>query len=208
MKHFFLIGAFFATIALFAAEVSFDYFKARSDGSSVVIEWRSNAEKSVKQFDVERSLNGQPYRYILTQPAQGATVSYRVVDEEAVMKQGNNQDQSKFLANNYSYRLKTSLQNPYSPLFSYIRIVILDQIFLNHYDSRRNQQALEKLEKFVENFAKSRSKGICLRTLGKQAIQEDAESLANVYNILGIVYWNLSDYPKALEYYSKALHIQ
>lgn len=106
MKHFFLIGAFFATIALFAAEVSFDYFKARSDGSSVVIEWRSNAEKSVKQYDVERSLNGQPYRYIQTQPAQGAAVSYRVVDEEAVMKQGNNQDQSKFLANNYSYRLK------------------------------------------------------------------------------------------------------
>ncbi|MBL8004720.1 MAG: hypothetical protein JNL36_06465 [Candidatus Kapabacteria bacterium] len=106
MKHFFLICAFFATIALFAAEVSFDYFKARSDGSSVVIEWRSNAEKSVKQYDVERSLNGQPYRYILTQQAQGPSVSYRVVDEEAVMKQGNNSDQSKFLANNYSYRLK------------------------------------------------------------------------------------------------------
>lgn len=106
MKHFFLIYVFFATIALFAAEVSFDYFKARSDGSSVVIEWRSNAEKSVKQYDVERSLNGQPYRYILTQQAQGPSVSYRVVDEEAVMKQGNNQDQSKFLANNYSYRLK------------------------------------------------------------------------------------------------------
>lgn len=106
MKHFFLITAFFATIALFAAEVSFDYFKARSDGSTVVIEWRSNAEKSVKQYDVERSLNGQPYRYIHTQQAQGSAASYRVVDEEAVMKQGNNNDQSKFLANNYSYRLK------------------------------------------------------------------------------------------------------
>ena len=106
MKHFFLIGTFFVAVALFAAEVGFDYFKARSEGNSVVIEWRSNSEKAVKQFDVERSLNGQPYRYIQTTPAQGASASYRVVDEEAVMKQGNNNDQSKFLANNYSYRLK------------------------------------------------------------------------------------------------------
>jgi hypothetical protein len=106
MKHFFLIGTFFVAVALFAAEVSFDYFKARSEGNSVVIEWRSSSEKAVKQFDVERSLIGQPYRYIQTTPAQGSAASYRVVDEEAVMKQGNNNDQSKFLANNYSYRLK------------------------------------------------------------------------------------------------------
>jgi len=106
MKQLVLIVTFFISIALFAQEVSFDYFKARSEGNTVIVEWRSIAEKSVKQYDVERSLNSQPYRYILTQQAQGASVSYRIVDEEAVMKQGNSNDQSKFLSNNYSYRLK------------------------------------------------------------------------------------------------------
>ncbi|MBL8005836.1 MAG: tetratricopeptide repeat protein [Candidatus Kapabacteria bacterium] len=69
------------------------------------------------------------------------------------------------------------------------------------------QQAIEKLDNLWRTSQNQEAKVFAYELLEQQAIQEDAKSLANVYNILGIVYINLSDYPKALEYHSKALLI-
>jgi len=67
--------------------------------------------------------------------------------------------------------------------------------------------AIEKLDNLWRTSQNQEAKVFAYELLEQQAIQDDAESLAKVNNLLGIVYWNLSDYLKALEYYSKALHI-
>ncbi len=68
------------------------------------------------------------------------------------------------------------------------------------------QKAIEKLINLVNTSQNQEAKAFANELLKSKAIQEDSESLSNVYNILGNIYKNLSDYPKALEYYSKALH--
>jgi len=69
------------------------------------------------------------------------------------------------------------------------------------------QQALEKLKNLWETSQIQEVKAFAYELLENPAIQEDPESLARVYNSLGLVYDNLSDYPKALEYYSKSVQI-
>jgi len=69
------------------------------------------------------------------------------------------------------------------------------------------QQAIEKLDKLWRTSQYNEAKEFAYELLEDPAIQEDPESLAKVCNILGNVYRNLSNYPKALEYSSKALHI-
>ena len=69
------------------------------------------------------------------------------------------------------------------------------------------KQAIEKLKDLVNTSQYNEAKTFAYELLEQPAIQEDTESLAKVYNLLGSVYLNLSDNPKALEYYSKALHI-
>ena len=69
------------------------------------------------------------------------------------------------------------------------------------------KQAIEKLKNLWETSQYNDAKEFANELLEQQEIKEDAESLANVYNNLGLVYQSLSDFPKALEYYSKALHI-
>ena len=69
------------------------------------------------------------------------------------------------------------------------------------------QQAIDKLNNLVSTSQYNEAKTFAYELLENQSIQDDHESFAMVYNILGLVYWNLSDYHKALEYYSKAIHI-
>jgi len=69
------------------------------------------------------------------------------------------------------------------------------------------QQAIEKLKDLYETSQNQEAKEFAYELMENPAIKEDSESLAKVYNLLGLVYWNLSDYQKALEYYSKALQI-
>jgi class 3 adenylate cyclase/TPR repeat protein len=69
------------------------------------------------------------------------------------------------------------------------------------------QKAIETLDNLVNTSQNQEAKAFAYELLKEQAIKEVAVSFAKVYNILGNVYRKLSDYPKALEYYSKALHI-
>ncbi|MBL8005398.1 MAG: tetratricopeptide repeat protein [Candidatus Kapabacteria bacterium] len=69
------------------------------------------------------------------------------------------------------------------------------------------QQALEKLRNLGQTSQYNEAKALANELMDNPAIQHDPESLTKVYNVLGNVYQNLSDYPKALEYHSKALQI-
>ena len=69
------------------------------------------------------------------------------------------------------------------------------------------KQAIEKLEYLWKSSQNIEAKAFAYQLLEDQTFLEDQESLAKVYNLLGNVYFNLSDYPKALEYSQKALFI-
>jgi len=69
------------------------------------------------------------------------------------------------------------------------------------------KQAIETLDNLWRTSQYNKAKDYALELLEQKVLQEDRESLANVYNILGVVYRNLSNYLKALEYYNKALLI-
>jgi len=69
------------------------------------------------------------------------------------------------------------------------------------------QEAIEKLINLVNTTQNQEAKAFAYELLEQKAINEDAKSLAKVYNFLGSVYFYLSDSPKALEYFSKTLHI-
>ncbi len=69
------------------------------------------------------------------------------------------------------------------------------------------QDAIEKLKDLVNTSQNQEAEAFANELLEQKAINEDAKSLAKVYNFLGSVYFYLSDSPKALEYFSKTLHI-
>ena len=72
------------------------------------------------------------------------------------------------------------------------------------------EEIKQSIERLLNLFASSQNleaKSLAYELLEQQAIQQDAKSLAIVYNHLGRIYGLLTDFPKALEYFSKALHI-
>jgi adenylate cyclase len=71
--------------------------------------------------------------------------------------------------------------------------------------SEEIQQTIEQLRKLVNTSHYYEAKAFAFELLEVQEIQEDVESLAKVYGNLGIAFEHLSDYPKALENYEKAL---
>ncbi len=92
--------------------------------------------------------------------------------------------------------------------FSYIRIAVSPfQPSKTAMTPEEIQQALEKLRNLGQTSQYNEAKAFANDLMENPAIQNDPESLAKVYNALGLVYNNLSDYPKTLEYYSKALKI-
>ena len=69
------------------------------------------------------------------------------------------------------------------------------------------QQAIDRLRNLKNTSSNYEAKTYAYELLEQEAIKEDSESLVKIYNIIGIVYQNLSDYPKAFEYFEKALLI-
>lgn len=96
-----LILTLLAAGTLFAAQASFEYLTAKSDGKSITVEWRTDAETGVARFVIERTADGNTYTPVSTIEARGANSTYRYSDEDALMKGGND------LANRkYTYRIK------------------------------------------------------------------------------------------------------
>ncbi|MBN9398948.1 MAG: hypothetical protein J0I17_02110 ['Candidatus Kapabacteria' thiocyanatum] len=93
-----------AATTAWAVQVSLQYFQARSNGSSIVVEWKSATENDVTQYDVERAGEDQVFRYVSTVTAKGSNQTYQYVDDEAFGKRDGN---GTTIAKNYfTYRLK------------------------------------------------------------------------------------------------------
>ena len=69
------------------------------------------------------------------------------------------------------------------------------------------KQAIETLDTLRKTSQYTEAKALAYHLISQKEIQEDPAILAKVYIILGISHKNLSDNPKALEYFQKALFI-
>lgn len=96
-----LLTVFLTVGTLLAAQASFEYLTAKSDGKTITIEWRTETEAGVARYVVERTSDGSDYAPIKTLDAHGAQTIYRYIDEDALMK-GDNDIASR----KYTYRIK------------------------------------------------------------------------------------------------------
>lgn len=87
-----------------AVQVTLQYFQAKSNGNSIVLEWKSNAESDVAVYEVERAGSDNVFRYVGSVSAKGSNQSYSFTDDEAFGKRdGNNETITR---NYFTYRLK------------------------------------------------------------------------------------------------------
>jgi len=87
-----------------AVQVTLQYFQAKSNGNSIVLEWKSNAESDIMAYEVERAGSDNVFRYVGTVSAKGSNQPYSFTDDEAFGKRdGNNETITR---NYFTYRLK------------------------------------------------------------------------------------------------------
>ena len=91
-----------AVVTAFAVEATVDYLRARSTGSSVVLEWRSVAESDLSVYEIERAGDDQVFRFVASVNAKGSNQSYTYTDDEAFGKGDNPKVSSTY----FTYRLK------------------------------------------------------------------------------------------------------
>lgn len=96
-----LVGMIAITSAVFAAD-EVDYFRARSSGSAVILEWRSVAENGVDRYEIERAGDDGVFRYVASVDAKGNNQSYDYTDDEAFSKP----DGTKVASTYFTYRLR------------------------------------------------------------------------------------------------------
>lgn len=81
-----IITTFFA-LGLFVTSIFggafLDYFHARSEGENVVLEWKTQEEKNLKDFVIERKNPEGTYVEIATVEAKGSNSYYKYTDESA-----------------------------------------------------------------------------------------------------------------------------
>ncbi len=105
MKVLALIAVVLFTVATaLAVEATVEYLRARSTGSTVILEWRSATEGDLKHYEVERAGDDQVFRYVTTIAASGSNRGYQYTDDEAFGK-GDGTD-GKIAGTYFTYRLK------------------------------------------------------------------------------------------------------
>jgi hypothetical protein len=103
MRTLIIIAILVAAVAtVFAVEGAVEYLRARSTGSSVILDWQSGEEGSLKSFEVERASEDNIFRYVATVQAKGSNHTYRYTDDEAFGKGENERISSTY----FTYRLK------------------------------------------------------------------------------------------------------
>lgn len=100
----YIVSAFLLSVTLFAAEASFEYFTAKSDGKDITIEWRPSVEKSIVRYEVQRSYDNKDFRTVAVVDARGTYYAYRYIDQDAFLK--GNTDQKVISKTSYYYRLR------------------------------------------------------------------------------------------------------
>jgi len=110
-KAIFIFSIFLlsAVVVLFATDSYLRSFRATSQNTDIIVEWETTNESQIKNFDIERTSNNQNFQKIKTLDAKGKPSSYRFVDEEAFLKNGDNSTTQS--AKIYSYRLKINFSD-------------------------------------------------------------------------------------------------
>jgi hypothetical protein len=112
MKTKFLIVVFLAAITtLFAAQTVVESLTAKSEGDTIVVEWKSKDESDIRRFEVERSSENQQYSYVDNIDPRGSGSVYRFVDDEVYFKDQATKRNSPQQKKLYSYRLKIVYDN-------------------------------------------------------------------------------------------------
>ncbi len=94
-----------ASIFIYAGNIALDSFTAKSDGSTISVEWRLNTESNIQSYEIERSNDNNSFKKIYSQKSKNEGIAYKYLDQDAFMKKdpnGSNQTQS----NVYSYRIR------------------------------------------------------------------------------------------------------
>ncbi len=94
----------FIASSLIAAEKVLDYLKASSNGSSVVVQWKSASEEGVEKYEIQRASEDKNFFKIGEKDAKGYPCEYKFVDENAYKK---NEDGKTILnGKTFFYRIK------------------------------------------------------------------------------------------------------
>jgi hypothetical protein len=91
-----------------AVQFTLQYFQAKSNGNSIVVEWKSASESDVAQYEIERAGADKQFRYVATVTAKGSNQSYSYKDDEAF---GKGESDKNITANYFAYRLKVVNQD-------------------------------------------------------------------------------------------------
>ncbi|MDX9791659.1 MAG: hypothetical protein WC313_09425 [Candidatus Kapaibacterium sp.] len=103
----FILVFMLAAVAIVASSSIIQNFTAESNGDSVTVRWTSSTEENIKRFELERrTANMSAFKRIHTQTSKGTPNQYSYVDNEAFMKQDNNNDVDILSQKTYNYRLK------------------------------------------------------------------------------------------------------
>lgn len=94
IKKLFLLIAFISSGVLFTGfspdNLLIDYFKVRSLGDRILLEWKSSGETGLVQFDLERKKDNQTdFEVIKTFNPQGEGTVYQFIDLGLYKSQGN-----------------------------------------------------------------------------------------------------------------------
>ena len=100
-----ILALILSLTTLLAAEISLDYFTAKSDGKIIIVSWKSSTERNIVRYEIERAGVDMAFKSIAQIEAKGEQASYTYSDEDAFMKQNDN-NPSLTQQTKYSYRLK------------------------------------------------------------------------------------------------------
>ncbi|MEY2720311.1 MAG: hypothetical protein RLZZ273_1677 [Bacteroidota bacterium] len=91
-----------------AVQFTLQFFQAKSNGNSIVVEWKSASESDVAHYEIERAGADKQFRYVATVTAKGSNQSYSYKDDEAF---GKGESDKNITANYFTYRLKVVNQD-------------------------------------------------------------------------------------------------
>jgi hypothetical protein len=104
-KVFFGLVVFIASISILATSNQISSFRAFSSGNNITIEWKTNDETNIRQFELQRSSNNSVYTKIQTFNANSKPYDYKYIDEDALFK-ASQTDPKVQEGKVFSYRLK------------------------------------------------------------------------------------------------------
>ncbi len=100
-----ILALLLSVTSLFAAEIALDYFTAKSDGKVITVSWKSSTERNISRYEIERAGADLAFKPIAQIDAKGSQAMYNYNDEDAFMKQNDN-NPTLIQQTKYSYRLK------------------------------------------------------------------------------------------------------